>query len=220
VTSLDRAGTFPRTERSLPDYELERTAIEFGARYVCGMDEVGRGPWAGPIVAAAVILDPQAIPEGLDDSKRLTAKRRKCLHDALLECAHVGIGEASVEEIAALNISGAGFLAMERAMHLLPVEPDLAMVDGQHLPPSLPCRGRAIIGGDARSASIAAASIVAKVYRDRCMVALAQQFGGYGWETNVGYGTRAHMAGLLAHGVTPHHRRTFQPIHNILTRCA
>jgi ribonuclease HII len=201
---------------TFPDFNVETSALGHGAVHICGIDEVGRGPWAGPIVAAAVILDPRAIPDGLNDSKLLTAKRREALHDSLFDCAVVGIGEASVEEIARLNISQAGFLAMRRAVALLHVRPCLALVDGRHTPPDLPCQARAIVGGDARSLSIAAASIVAKVTRDRSMVALAQHFPGYGWETNMGYGTRAHAAGLAALGVTPHHRRTFRPIHNIL----
>ena len=205
---------------SQPDFALEASALDHGARRVCGIDELGRGPWAGPIVAAAVILDPGAIPEGLNDSKLLTARRREALHEILMETALVGIGEASVDEITRLNISQAGFLAMRRALALLPAPPDLALVDGRPLPPGLSCHPRAIIGGDARSLSIAAASIVAKVTRDRTMVALAQQFPGYGWETNMGYGTKAHIAGLAEHGVTPHHRPTFRPIHNILRRHA
>jgi ribonuclease HII len=123
---------------------------------------------------------------------------------------------ASVEEIEQHNILRASFLAMDRALARLDVPPELALVDGRQLPPGLPCNARAITGGDALSLSIAAASIVAKVTRDRLMVALSQQFPGYGWETNMGYGTQAHLDGLRARGVTQHHRRTFQPVHNIL----
>lgn len=196
----------------LPDFSFE---VE-GPAPVCGIDEVGRGPWAGPVVAAAVILDPAAIPEGLDDSKRLTALRREALLGELEGCALIGIGQATVAEITAMNILQASFLAMRRAVAALPRRPALALVDGNMLPPGLPCRTRAIVGGDGLAVSIAAASVVAKVTRDRMMVALAQQFPGYGWATNMGYGTREHAAGLSRLGVTPHHRRSFEPVHKIL----
>lgn len=200
----------------LPDFDLETSAYEHGAGAVCGVDEAGRGPWAGPVVAAAVILDPDHIPPGLNDSKKLSAKRRAILFDALMEVAIIGIGEASVDEIARFNISRAGYLAMQRAIRGLSRPPDLALIDGRHAPPGLGCNARAFIGGDGRCLSIAAASIIAKVTRDRIMVALAQEFPGYGWETNKGYGTKAHAAGLASRGVTPHHRVTFRPIHDIL----
>jgi ribonuclease HII len=197
-----------------PDYSRESAA----AGPVCGIDEVGRGPWAGPVVAAAVILDPAAIPAGLDDSKRLTPQRRDELA-ALLHggaAVSIGIGVASVAEIETMNILQASFLAMRRAMAGLGRRPVLALVDGHMPPPGLPCPCRPVVGGDALALSIAAASIVAKVARDRTMVALSQQFPGYGWETNMGYGTRAHAEALARLGVTPHHRRSFQPVHNML----
>jgi ribonuclease HII len=197
-----------------PDFVLENRA----GGPVCGIDEAGRGPWAGPVVAAAVILDPAAIPPGLDDSKRLTARRRTELHEALLDCARIGVGLASVAEIDAHNIQQASFLAMRRAVGDLGLRPASALVDGNRIPDGLPCHAEAIIGGDGRCLSIAAASIVAKVTRDRAMVALAQQFPGYAWETNMGYGTKAHLEGLRRHGVTQHHRRGFRPIHNILCK--
>lgn len=216
ATDPSRSGKPVAMPRPLPDFDIEASALAHGAGHVCGVDEAGRGPWAGPVVAAAVILDPDAIPPGLNDSKKLSAKRRAALYDALQETALIGIGEGSVEEIARYNISRAGFLAMLRAVKALPEAPGLALVDGRHAPPGLPCASRAIVGGDGRCLSIAAASIIAKVTRDREMVALAQQYPGYGWETNMGYGTRAHAAGLAQFGVTPHHRRTFRPIHDIL----
>lgn len=191
-----------------------------GPAPVCGIDEVGRGPWAGPVVAAAVILDPAAIPEGLDDSKRLTAERRRELAALLEARASVAIGVASVAEIETMNILQASFLAMRRAILGLPTRPAIALVDGNKAPPGLPCACRPIVGGDALVLSIAAASIAAKVARDRMMMSLAQQFPGYGWETNMGYGTRAHQEGLARFGVTPHHRRSFQPIHKILCEVA
>jgi ribonuclease HII len=196
----------------LPDFSLEAV----GPAPVCGIDEVGRGPWAGPVVAAAVILDPLAVPEGLDDSKRLAPPRREELSAMLHACATVGVGMASVAEIEAMNILQASFLAMRRAVAALPRRPAFALVDGHLEPPGLPCPCRPVIGGDGLALSIAAASIVAKVARDRIMVALAQQFPGYGWETNMGYGTRGHAEGLGRLGVSPHHRRSFQPIHNML----
>jgi ribonuclease HII len=195
-----------------PDFRLEAA----GPAPVCGIDEAGRGPLAGPVVAAAVILDARAIPDGIDDSKRLTAGRREELLVAIEATAIVGVGQASVEEIATMNILQASFLAMRRAVAALARRPALALVDGHMLPPGLGCPARAVVGGDGLALSIAAASIVAKVTRDRLMVALAQQFPGYGWETNMGYGTREHAAALARLGVTPHHRRSFEPVHNIL----
>ncbi|MFT3972720.1 MAG: ribonuclease HII [Amaricoccus sp.] len=195
-----------------PHYHYERA----GPGPVCGIDEVGRGPWAGPVVAAAVILDPLAIPEGLNDSKRLSPERRAELAALLEARAVVALGVASVAEIEAMNILQASFLAMRRATLGLATRPALALVDGNKAPPGLPCTCRPIVGGDALVLSIAAASIVAKVARDRMMVALAQQFPGYGWETNMGYGTRTHQDGLARFGVTPHHRRSFRPIHKML----
>jgi ribonuclease HII len=196
----------------MPDFSLETA----GPPPVCGIDEAGRGPWAGPVVAAAVILDPQAIPEGLDDSKRLTPERREELFAALQAAAVIGVGRASVAEIGTMNILQASFLAMRRAVAALGHRPALALVDGDLLPPGLPCRARAVVGGDGLALSIAAASIVAKVTRDRIMVALSQQFPGYGWETNMGYGTAGHAEGLVRWGVSPHHRRSFRPVHNML----
>ncbi len=183
---------------------------------VCGIDEAGRGPWAGPVVAAAVILDPEAVPEGIDDSKKLTARRREAVFEALTQHALIGIGAASVREIDRINILQASYLAMRRAVARLPMQPRRALIDGKGLPGDLPCPGEAIVGGDARVPAIAAASIVAKVTRDRIMVALAQQYPGYGWETNVGYGVKRHSEALQRLGVTPHHRRSFKPVHNIL----
>lgn len=207
------AGPRPEARTpALPDYALEAGC----ARPVCGIDEAGRGPWAGPVVAAAVILDPARIPSGLDDSKRLSPARREALSAELAECARIGIGAASVAEIDRVNILQASLLAMRRAFEALGAPPALALVDGPHAPPGLSCPIRPIVGGDARSVSIAAASIVAKVTRDRIMVALSGRFPGYGWECNKGYGVPAHLEGLRSLGVTPHHRRSFRPIHNIL----
>jgi len=183
---------------------------------VAGVDEVGRGPLAGPVVAAAVVLDIARIPEGLNDSKKLSQKRREALEPVIRAVAGVGLGVATVEEIDRLNILQASLLAMRRAVAALPVAPGHLLVDGNRLPHPLPCPGTAVIGGDARSVSIAAASVVAKIHRDALMRDLAQHHPGYGWETNAGYGSKIHMQALQNLGITPHHRRSFRPIHNIL----
>ncbi|EKE44921.1 ribonuclease HII [Oceaniovalibus guishaninsula JLT2003] len=198
------------------DDALELALRRDGARWIAGVDEVGRGPLAGPVVAAAVMLDPACIPEGLDDSKKLTPMRRAELSARIRACAVFAIGRATVEEIDRLNILQATFLAMRRALAALPRPPDRLLIDGNRLPPALPCRADAVVGGDALSVSIAAASIVAKTDRDARMVDLAQQHPAYGWDRNAGYGTPQHLLALKRHGCTPHHRRSFRPVHNIL----
>jgi ribonuclease HII len=199
-----------------PHFQFETLARLGGARLVVGVDEAGRGPLAGPVTAAAVRLDPDCIPAGLGDSKQLTARQRDALFAALLDCAQIGIGQASVEEIDEINILRASHLAMCRAVAALPFVPDHVLIDGNMVPRDLSCRAQTVIGGDALCLSIAAASIIAKVTRDRLMVDLAQQHPGYGWEQNAGYPTRAHVAALGQLGVTPLHRRSFRPVHNIL----
>ncbi len=205
----------------MPDYALER---ELGG-IVCGIDEAGRGPWAGPVVAAAAILDTDRLaPElstGLDDSKKLSAKRRDKLFTELTTArdngvADFAIGVASVAEIDSLNILQATFRAMERAVAALACVPDHALVDGTGIPAGLPCPARAVPKGDGLSLSIAAASIVAKVSRDRMMAALDTECPGYGFAAHAGYGTAAHRAALERLGVTPHHRKSFAPIHKML----
>lgn len=200
--------------RPAPDFSFETEALAQGARRIVGVDEVGRGPLAGPVTAAAVRLDPARIPEGLADSKTLTAARREALFAAIMDQAEVSIAHASVEEIDSLNILRASHLAMERAVAAL--APDHALIDGNLIPRGLACQATAIVKGDALCLSIAAASIVAKVTRDRIMVDLAQQHPGYGWEANAGYPTKAHLEALQNLGVTPWHRRSFRPVHNIL----
>jgi ribonuclease HII len=194
----------------MPDLSLEAAL----GGIVCGIDEVGRGPLAGPVVAAAVIL-PAAIPARLtaelDDSKKLTAKKREVLAALVLECCAIGIGEASVAEIDRLNILKATFLAMRRALDALGRPVDAALVDGNQ-PPPLPCPVQCVIGGDSRSLSIAAASVVAKVHRDRLMTKLAVEYPDFGWAKNAGYGTRHHMDALARLGPTPHHRTSFAPV--------
>jgi len=183
---------------------------------VAGVDEVGRGPLAGPVMAAAVVLDPARIPDGLNDSKKLTAPRREALCAALMDCAEVSIGLATVEEIDVHNILRASHIAMLRAIQGLPSPPDHVLIDGNQVPRGLNLPASTLVKGDTRSLSIAAASIVAKTRRDALMVDLAQQHPGYGWETNMGYPSLRHKAALIDLGVTPHHRRSFKPVHNIL----
>lgn len=202
----------------MPD---DRREIALGAREgrrIAGLDEVGRGPWAGPVVAAAVVL-PQRLPaslrSALDDSKRVKPLLRVELAASLLELAEVSLGRAEVEEIDALNILQASHLAMQRALAGLPSPPDAALVDGNRLP-TLPCPAEALVGGDGLSLSIAAASIVAKVARDREMAELANTHPGYGWERNAGYGTAEHRAGLQQLGPCARHRRSFKPIRLLL----
>ena len=204
------------SKRSLPDFQFETDAARQGALRIVGVDEVGRGPLAGPVTAAAVWLDPAAIPDGLNDSKVLTAARRIALSAALFEVADVSIAHASVDEIDEKNILRASHLAMLRAIAGLRILPDYALIDGNMIPRGLVCPSLAIVKGDMRSLSIAAASIVAKVARDAIMVDLAQQHPGYGWETNAGYPTLAHREALRILGVTPHHRRSFKPVYNML----
>jgi ribonuclease HII len=198
-----------------PSYAFE---IEHGApqRRVCGIDEAGRGPLAGPVVAAAVVIDPDHCPDGLDDSKKLDEAKREALYAALVPSAEIGVGIASVEEIDRLNILWASMLAMSRALDALETAPAFALVDGNRVP-QIACPGRAIIGGDGLVLSIAAASIIAKVTRDRMMAALAAEHPGYGWGTNRGYGTPEHLDALARLGATPHHRRSFAPVRNILS---
>lgn len=200
----------------MPDLSLEQA--EGG---VCaGIDEVGRGPLAGPVTAAAVIIPagfPRDLAAAIDDSKRLPTPVRVALAREIRVHARVAVGFASVEDIDRVNILQASFLAMGRAVDLLDGPPEVALVDGNR-PPPLPCRVRTVVGGDGVSVSIAAASIVAKVARDALMGELAETFPGYGWETNMGYGTRPHLDALDRLGVTPHHRRSFAPVARILER--
>jgi ribonuclease HII len=200
----------------MPHYLHESRLLKTMAGPVCGVDEVGRGPLAGPVVAAAVILDKKRIPKGLNDSKQLNEAAREKLFPRIMEMAvAVGVGEASVEEIDLINIRQATHLAMARAVRALSVQAGFALVDGND-PPALPCKCETLIKGDTISVSIAAASIIAKVTRDRMMVALHDTHPGYNWKSNKGYGTPDHLAGLKSCGVTPHHRRSFSPIHHIL----
>ena len=206
-------------------YELrvhEQHAPPEGTLCIAGIDEVGRGPLAGPVVAAVAVIDRAVAKRKLlrliDDSKKLTPEEREEAYAAILESGAVryAVGEASVEEIDAINILRATFLAMRRALQGMAEQPDLVLIDGNQVPPELGCRAETIVGGDARSYSIAAASIIAKVTRDRYMRGLAVSFPGYGWETNVGYRSPDHLAALNRLGATAHHRRSFAPVRMVL----
>ena len=200
----------------MPHYIYESRLLKTMAGPVCGVDEAGRGPLAGPVVAAAVILDRGRIPKGLNDSKQLDEEAREDLFPRIMEMAvAVGVGEASVEEIDLVNIRQATHLAMARAVRALPVAAQFALVDGNDAP-ALPCKCDTLVKGDSRSLSIAAASIIAKVTRDRLMALLHDNHPVYGWRQNKGYGTPEHLTGLRAHGITVHHRRSFSPVHHIL----
>jgi len=218
----------------MPDLRLEQRwarHLASAARpaLVVGVDEAGRGPWAGPVTAAAVWLDPDRVPgalcRGLDDSKLIAPERRVVLFDALTDCAKdgwaaIGLGAATVAEIDALNILQASLTAMARAVAALEAflerRADAALIDGNRAP-RLSCPAEAVVKGDGLSLSIAAASVVAKVTRDREMTRLAESHPGYGWERNMGYGTPEHRAALTRLGVTPEHRRSFRPVRESLS---
>jgi ribonuclease HII len=192
-------------------FELETVELAVHGGPIAGVDEAGRGPLAGPVVAAAVVLDPAAIPEGIADSKALDAKARRSVYQAILATAQVGIGVAQVDRIDSDNILNAALWAMGQAVALLERRPKLVLVDGNKAP-HLACATRTIVQGDAKCLSIAAASIVAKVTRDAMMAELARDYPHYGFDRHKGYGTREHHEAIARHGVTPHHRRSFRPV--------
>lgn len=185
---------------------------------VAGVDEAGRGPLAGPVYAAAAVIDraraARKLLRMIDDSKKLTLEQREEAYEAMIASGVVqfAVAEASVEEIDRVNILQATYLAMRRAVQALTEQPEVVLIDGNRVPPQLGCRAETIVGGDAHSYSIAAASIFAKVTRDRYMQALARTYPGYGWETNRGYGSQQHLEALSLLGPTPHHRRSFAPV--------
>ncbi len=203
----------------MPDFTHERRLGFAEGLLIVGIDEAGRGPWAGPVVAGAALLESRRLSRSLrrdlDDSKKLPPETRERLYDALRQQARVAIGIATVAEIDRLNILQATLLAMQRAYAALGVEAEAALVDGNRAP-TLPCRAVTLVAGDGLSLSIAAASIVAKVSRDRMMCALAETHPGYGWERNKGYGTGEHAAALQHLGVTAEHRESFAPVRRVL----
>ncbi len=193
-------------------FELEEVSLRLHGGPICGVDEAGRGPWAGPVVAAAVVLDPANIPFGIEDSKILDADAREWMFPRIMATSQVGIGIADVYRIDRDNILHATMWAMQQAVAGLTALPRLALIDGNRSP-LLKCEARAIVKGDAKCLSIAAASIIAKVTRDRIMIALGLELPGYGFERHKGYGTPEHMQALARLGVTPYHRRSFKPVH-------
>ncbi len=204
----------------MPDLELEQTLRLAGHQAICGVDEAGRGPWAGPVVAAAAIIDETRLPadlmDAIDDSKKLSAVKRQSLFARFDDGIQIGIGQASVDEIDRLNILQATMLAMTRAIVALPSGIDFALIDGNRVPDLVGIGVESVVKGDTRSLSIAAASIAAKVTRDRIMEDLSRTYSGYGWERNAGYGTAEHQDALARLGVTPAHRKSFAPIRKIL----
>ena len=192
-------------------FELERVELAVHGGPIAGVDEAGRGPLAGPVVAAAVVLDPAAIPDGIADSKALDARARRSVYQAILATAQVAVAVAEVDRIDSDNILNASLWAMAQAVALLDSRPKLVLVDGNKAP-RLDCATRTIVQGDAKCLSIAAASIVAKVTRDAMMAELARDYPHYGFDRHKGYGTPEHHAAIAKHGVTPHHRRSFRPV--------
>ena len=193
----------------MPDFSYETQAGALRGRIICGVDEAGRGPLSGPVVAAAVIVDPENIPAGLNDSKVLSHPARERLLNMLVQNAKIGIGISEPGEIDRINILWASMSAMRRAIENLNVSIDYALIDGNRVPPDLNCDSQAIVKGDAKSLSIAAASIVAKVTRDRIMAEADSRFSGYGWAGHKGYPTKAHREAIEAMGRSPVHRWTF-----------
>jgi ribonuclease HII len=201
---------------SLPNFDFETGLIKKGYKVIAGVDEVGRGCIAGPVTAAAVILDPQNIPLGLNDSKKLSLKNREKLFHAIQDTCIYCVAHSSVEEIDKINILQASLLSMKRAVEGLRIKPDFVLIDGNKSPEGLENRSEAIIKGDSKSSSIAAASIVAKITRDRIMSRLDKDFPGYDWSQNAGYPTKFHKSAILNIGITPYHRLSFKPVYNIL----
>jgi ribonuclease HII len=198
--------------RPEPSFGLEAALMDEFKGPVAGIDEAGRGPWAGPVVVAAVILNPERIPEGLDDSKRLMPQQREERYAEIVATAIVSLAVGHVRRIDRMNILQASLWGMRAAYRALGVPIGAAIIDGNIVPRRFPCKARAVVGGDGLSLSVAAASIVAKVTRDRMMVKLARRYRRYAWDSNKGYGTREHAEAIKKHGVCTHHRRSFSPI--------
>ena len=203
-------------ERPEPSFDLEAALMDQFKGPVAGIDEAGRGPWAGPVVVAAVILDPDRIPDGLDDSKQLTPQEREERYVEIIATSIVSVVVGPVKQIDRINILQASLWGMRRAYRGLGVPIGAAIIDGNIVPRRFPCKARAVVGGDGLSLSVAAASIVAKVTRDRMMVKLSRRYRRYAWDSNKGYGTREHAEAIKKHGVCTHHRRSFSPIERAL----
>lgn len=201
-----------------PDYSIEIEHLRSGRRMIAGVDEAGRGPWAGPVVCAAVVIPENHSFKGLNDSKQLTLEQRNYFFNLINSVAMVGIGLASPRQIDSMNIRAATLWAMSEAVKSLPTKPDFVIVDGRDIPSQLPCAGQAVVKGDSLSLSIAAASVIAKVTRDRLMIQLAQEFPQYGFEKHKGYGTAQHSNAIAEHGVTEHHRKSYKPIREFLSK--
>ena len=201
---------------SLPDFDAETRLIRKGYKAIAGVDEVGRGCIAGPVTAAAVILNPQKIPSGLNDSKKVSFKNREKIFQSIQDTCTFCVAHSSAEEIDQINILQASLLSMKRAILGLSIKPDFVLIDGNKSPGNLESESENIVKGDSKSLSIAAASIVAKVTRDRFMSRLDKEFPGYDWSQNAGYPTKLHKSAILNIGITPYHRRSFKPVYNIL----
>ncbi|MDG2413498.1 MAG: ribonuclease HII [Hyphomicrobiales bacterium] len=198
----------------MPDNLNERD-IGWPKKLIAGIDEAGRGPWAGPVVSAAVILNEKNIPDGLNDSKKLSEKKRLSLYSSIYNFHFVGVGISSIEEIDSMNVLQATFLSMKRAVEDLNPQPEYILVDG-NLDPGLNFKTKCIIKGDSISISIAAASVIAKVTRDNLMLKLDKEFPNYNWKKNKGYGTAEHRNALELHGPCKYHRKSFSPINKML----
>jgi ribonuclease HII len=203
-------------EKPEPSFDLEAALMEQYGAPVAGIDEAGRGPWAGPVVVAAVILDPNRIPGGLNDSKLLTPEERADRYEEIVATSIVSVVVGPVKQIDRINILQASLWGMRRAYRGLQVPVGAAIIDGNIVPKRFPCKARAVVGGDGLSLSVAAASIVAKVTRDRMMVKLSRRYRRYAWDSNKGFGTREHAEAIKKHGVCTHHRRSFSPIERAL----
>ena len=217
--AVKRAGTprLPLNEPELrPSFRRERRAMAKGVWPVAGCDEAGRGPLAGPVVAAAVVLDPERIPRGLNDSKKLDAEEREKLYEKIMASAQVAVAFGSIGRIDRDNILRASLWALARAVKALPLRPQMVFVDG-NIRIECGCHCQAVVSGDALVSSIAAASIVAKVTRDRLMLKLHEEYPEYGFDQHKGYGTAVHLAALRKHGATPHHRRSFAPVRELFS---
>ncbi|MEO9530368.1 ribonuclease HII [Roseibium sp.] len=195
-----------------PDLDIERRHAAAFDGFLCGVDEAGRGPWAGPVVTAAVMLDYDRVPKGLNDSKKLTEARREALFEEIVASAHVSVASASPATIDRLNIRAATLSAMVRAVTVLAAVPAYVLIDGRDVPAGLKSPGQALVKGDGRCLCVAAASIVAKVTRDRMMVRLEEHCPGYGFARHKGYGVPLHQAALARLGPSPHHRMSFRPV--------